>query len=1089
MWLLEALGVAAAGIVILAAVLAVRLSQGPLPVNFLTPTIAEALEGLDPGIDVMIGDTVLIWSDTADALQIRARGVHIHGPEGDDRASVPELSLSLSIPALLHGLWAPAGLEVYGLRVSLIRTPEGKLQFGDTGPQLPEAPAPEVPLPPGYTAEVTAPSAAPAQSSLSDEAAKAMVSMFAGEPDPSVRSSYLRRVSVVDAEFILDDRKAGHVWRAPEAHLSIVRDRDGAEGRATLALELNGTRPELDVRVRYRPGDEALTASVDLGDLDPAALATAIDEPFLAPLGALEAPLTGTARAAVRLDGSIQSVALTLEAGAGRVLFPRLDLGGDAEGLPIAGARLEMHLSDALDLVTIDRLDLDLPDAKLNLTGEISNIDAPIPDAHIEVRTASLPVPTLVRYWPEKALANVHEWLAENLEAGTTENVRIAADIGPVGPNGELDVRSLDGSFAFKDLSVGYFRPLPIAQGLAGEARLTTDTLTFAVGGGRIEDLAVSDASVAITGLDVHDQDLAVEVGARGPLKTALAILDSPRLGFMKDVGIQPAETDGEVAMRLRVRLPLENKVAFDDVALLANANIRGGVVPKIALGLDVTDGDFSLVADGKGMMLKGAAKVGGNDADAVVEVNFGDGGSFRRRVAVRGTIDEASRETIGASLTPYVTGPTGIEAVFTQYDAHRAGLEVAADLTPSTLALSDFGWTKDAGQPGRASVRATIRDDKLTSIDQLEVRAGDLAASGRVRFAADGKTIAGVDLPSVVFGENDLWLNASRNAAGAYAIRVGGAKVNVEPMLDSGTSDEGEKPGTPMIIDAAVGFARLGEGGGAEGVVAHLERNDKRWHTMTIDGGLSSGKPMTVRMRPDGNGRTFSVSAGDAGVILQALDVTSNVRGGTLDLSGRYDDADPRSPFKGKIEMRNFHLEKAPLVAKVLSVASLTGILNVLSGQGIDFSRFDATITFVGGSIYTEDLRSHGSALGFTGRGSVNLRQQTIDLQGTVVPAYSVNAVLGNIPLLGAILTGPEGGGVFAANYRMRGSLDDPAVTVNPLATLAPGILRNIFNIFDTPAQTAPRPDASAAPAPPANPGAPATEAPPAVVPDKPAE
>jgi hypothetical protein len=248
----------------------------------------------------------------------------------------------------------------------------------------------------------------------------------------------------------------------------------------------------------------------------------------------------------------------------------------------------------------------------------------------------------------------------------------------------------------------------------------------------------------------------------------------------------------------------------------------------------------------------------------------------------------------------------------------------------------------------------------------------------------------------------------------------------------------------------------------------------------MAIDGGMA-GKPMAVRMRPDGNGRAFSVTAADAGAVLKALDVTSNVRGGTLDLAGRYDDADPKSPFKGKIDIRNFRLEGAPLIAKVLSVASLTGIRNVLTGQGIDFSRFEATITFVGGAIYTDDLRSHGSALGFTGKGSVNLRQQTIDLQGTVVPAYSVNSVLGNIPVLGAILAGPEGGGVFAANYRMRGSLDDPGVTVNPLATLAPGILRNIFNIFDTPAKTAPPATAPqpAAPAP-AAPSAPAPETPP---------
>jgi hypothetical protein len=74
---------------------------------------------------------------------------------------------------------------------------------------------------------------------------------------------------------------------------------------------------------------------------------------------------------------------------------------------------------------------------------------------------------------------------------------------------------------------------------------------------------------------------------------------------------------------------------------------------------------------------------------------------------------------------------------------------------------------------------------------------------------------------------------------------------------------------------------------------------------------------------------------------------------------------------------------------------------------------------------------------------------------------------VLGNIPLLGTILTGPEGGGVFAANYRMRGAIDNPDVSVNPLSTLAPGILRNIFNIFDRPAPSAPpKPEVAPPPA-----------------------
>ena len=76
---------------------------------------------------------------------------------------------------------------------------------------------------------------------------------------------------------------------------------------------------------------------------------------------------------------------------------------------------------------------------------------------------------------------------------------------------------------------------------------------------------------------------------------------------------------------------------------------------------------------------------------------------------------------------------------------------------------------------------------------------------------------------------------------------------------------------------------------------------------------------------------------------------------------------------------------------------------------------------------------------------GTIYISDETVDLSGTVVPAYTINRVLGNIPILGEILTGGPNEGVFAANYVLKGQLEDPRVSVNPLSALAPGFLRNL--------------------------------------------
>ena len=73
-----------------------------------------------------------------------------------------------------------------------------------------------------------------------------------------------------------------------------------------------------------------------------------------------------------------------------------------------------------------------------------------------------------------------------------------------------------------------------------------------------------------------------------------------------------------------------------------------------------------------------------------------------------------------------------------------------------------------------------------------------------------------------------------------------------------------------------------------------------------------------------------------------------------------------------------------------------------------------------------------------------------TIDLSGTIIPAYVLNSIVGHLPVIGDILTGGDGEGVFAATYRAQGPLKDAAITVNPLTALAPGILRDLFKLFE---------------------------------------
>ena len=71
------------------------------------------------------------------------------------------------------------------------------------------------------------------------------------------------------------------------------------------------------------------------------------------------------------------------------------------------------------------------------------------------------------------------------------------------------------------------------------------------------------------------------------------------------------------------------------------------------------------------------------------------------------------------------------------------------------------------------------------------------------------------------------------------------------------------------------------------------------------------------------------------------------------------------------------------------------------------------------------------------------------MQLEGVLIPAYAINAILNKIPLLGKIITGIEGEGIIGFNYKVVGNYENPEYTINPFSVLTPGIVRSIFKVF----------------------------------------
>tara|TARA_B100001121_G_scaffold292346_1_gene293929 strand:- start:3246 stop:5432 length:2187 start_codon:yes stop_codon:yes gene_type:complete len=138
-------------------------------------------------------------------------------------------------------------------------------------------------------------------------------------------------------------------------------------------------------------------------------------------------------------------------------------------------------------------------------------------------------------------------------------------------------------------------------------------------------------------------------------------------------------------------------------------------------------------------------------------------------------------------------------------------------------------------------------------------------------------------------------------------------------------------------------------------------------------------------------------------------------------------------------IKIYDFKLKEMPVLTKILTLASLQGIADILSGEGIRFDEFEMNFTNKENLMTIEEIYAIGPAISILMDGYVE-KNKLISLRGTLVPATTINKFIGSLPVLGKILVGTKTGeGVFGVSFKIKGPPKNLETTVNPIKTLTP--------------------------------------------------
>lgn len=1112
---LEIIGVAVAAMAVLLAVLAWRLSSGPVSLPILSQILEDAVAGQLDGGRIVIGDTILRWTPERRQLGLRVMNVEVTGADGNDVAVLPELSFRLSMQALLRGRVAPTVVELYGVSATLIRRP--------TGLSLGLAPA-----------------------SDSDQGESTLVigpmieAMLSGKADNSILG-YLRRVNIHDAALRIIDDVNGVTFEAPNANLAVFRSNDGVAATLSADLTLGDTVGHIELEGALPKGAQTAHVKMQSTNIVPAALARM--SPAFANYGMIDAPIDATGDLDIAPGGEVKSARLTLRAGKGHFTIPglkqapvdlekaRADLKLDAlarrldlnelvlqagphkvemaghvdyvlgAGLNVSTARVDLsagktttemvgvfegpvdfdkaHFTGTLDFdrraIDISELSLGVGGGKLVAAGRIEEGERS-PAIKVKGSIENVPVNVARAVWPLQLSPHARSWVAKNMKDGVLSKGEFAID-APANLLADADENEtpipnerIRFEFHIADTTVEYLDGMPplshvmargLVQGDRFDAWVSSASVTVAEG----KTLTVSKGHFADGQLSNKHSIGEIEFTGTGATADILALLDHEPLKLIGGFGVDASSIGGVGALSATLRLPLVKDVTMDEVDFAGKAHAENVVIPNIQPDLAITGGALDIDVSRSGLKAVGNVNL---NASAPLKLVWTE--SFVRTKApsstytLSGRLDDADRKAIGLDFEKYVSGPIDIEAKLTGSGAKVDNATVHAETTDATLNVNYLGWTKPVGKAAAIDFKLAMKPDSYAFSD-FTLSGEGIDAHGD--FVMDRKwDWISADLPTVMLGPtNDLAMRASRDAKGELVLNVRGLKADARGLLHTFIAGSGDKteaeaaavrivtpemeaaPERRTLIRAAIGDVIGQNGAKFTNLDASFTLIDDWVYLMRIEGIDESGMPFKASIKPDADRtRNILVTSNDAGFVFRALDLFNGVVGGAFLAKARIDDKLPGSPMVGDIDVAQFRIADAPVLAKILTLGSLTGISDTLKGDGIYFDSLKLPFRVTGHRIHVEEARTSGPAIGLTMKGQIDRTNNIVDLEGTLVPAYTINSVLGKVPLLGPLIIGREGEGIFGFTYAVKGDIDKPSVVVNPLSAIAPGFLRRLF-------------------------------------------
>ena len=644
-------------------------------------------------------------------------------------------------------------------------------------------------------------------------------------------------------------------------------------------------------------------------------------------------------------------------------------------------------------------------------------------------RVPSVDSQTVMSLWPEMLKSKSRRWFGQNVHKGTMKNVTV--DLRQTAGTPAV----LASSFQFEQAEVKFMRHMPVISEGLGYGVFERDEFVLALETGYVQSanggrLQMDGSTMRVPNARLPDPPAIFNLKGRGSVPTVMSLMDNKPFEIPTKTKLGIDDVSGQAELTIEIETRLKKGVKPRDVAFDLTGRLRDlrseVLVPGRFFTADVlrlTGAPDLVEISGEGRVsdipFKGtwSQPLGAANLPSQITANFD---------LTPKSLNALNIRLPNGSLTGAAEGALRLDIAKNK----PVTFELTSDLTGVRLKSAALNWSKPAAQTAQLQVQGTL--SKPMQVDLLELEAPGLSLEGTVEFYDQG--LDRVVLSRLVAGD---WLDGAATfihqgagvpmrllLSGDLDLRSYGKLARGDPARATTTA--------PMPMSLRLGRLQLSN---------NLFLSDVR---ADFDGGLAAGGPfngrvnggvgITGQMSGQGAGLRLSVKSQDAGGVLRDAGLLRQASGGemTLDL------APHAEGWNGAMNIRAVRVNDAPAIAQLLSAASIVGLPDQLDGKGILFSIIEGEFN-INKELFTIYRSSAvGPSLGMSMDGYIDTKRKQLDLQGVLSPFYLLNGI-------GSILT-RRGEGLIGFNFMLRGPLENPQASVNPLSLFTPGMFREIF-------------------------------------------